>query len=808
MPPAYADVIFPLRLGALTYAVPPAMQGLAVGSLVAAPMGRRILCGVVASLSGQEPGFRTRPLAAQVSGPVVTAAQLKLWNWIAGYYFCSLGEVLDAALPAAMKLGGDARLEPAGGLGNAMGADIDFGPALYADDRALLSQLQAAPKSTLAELAAALPDINAMGAATRLLALGAIRVAGAADNYKPLVETQFRLSEGQLETALRASSRAAKRAQALQALAQGGWMSLADLRRETGLSASVIRSALRPEWTQSREIPLSRLGDDPDAPPSPPAQLTPDQQAALGKLQDNIDAGRPSLLWGVTGSGKTEVYVELIRRAISQGKQALYLLPEIAISSQIIGRLRASLGGGVCVYHSKVSGGQRAEAWHKVRRGEIRVVVGPRSALFLPFAALGLVVVDEEHDPSYKQQDPAPRYNARDVALLLAATSGAGAVLGSATPSLESLLNARQGKYALVTLASRYGGTPMPAVEVVDYRKWWRRREVQAHLTPPLREAARQALEAGEQVILLQNRRGAAPFVQCPSCGHVPKCRSCDVSLTQHAAAGQLRCHYCGRSVAMPPACPQCGAAELRPMGFGTQTVEAELRELFPGRRVARLDADVARAKTDMDAVMRDFAQGDIDILVGTQMVSKGLDFGGVNLVGILNADNLTAFPDFRAQERAFQTITQFAGRAGRRDRQGRVIVQTSDPGSPLLALVARHDYGRFALEQLRERNEYGYPPFTRMITLTVSHTNAARRDAAADLLARMLTRTDVKGVVGPYTPVVERVAGRHIALITIKMDRGERLNQYRRQVLVCVDKLTAAPGCKGVRVAVDVDPY
>jgi primosomal protein N' (replication factor Y) len=443
-----------------------------------------------------------------------------------------------------------------------------------------------------------------------------------------------------------------------------------------------------------------------------------------------------------------------------------------------------------------------------MKGSNMEIIVGPRSAVFLPYKSLGLVIVDEEHDPGYKQQEPAPRYNARDAAIVLSQMTNAPLVLGSATPSLESLQNVKLQKYLHVELKQRYGNSPLPVVEVVDYRKWYRRHEVVGHLTPQLKAAMEKAFENGEQVILLQNRRGFSPFVQCPSCGHIPQCKNCDISLTVHKFPERLVCHYCNYSVKMPATCPQCAHEGFRFQGFGTEKVEEELAAIFPDRKIARLDSDTARSRRNLDEIMANFTEGKTDILIGTQMVSKGLDFGGVNLVGVLNADNMLSFPDFRSHERGYQMLMQFAGRAGRRGQQGRVIIQTSQLEHPVISALANPNPETFMDALLKERHTFQYPPYTRLIQLTVKHSNREKTDQAANILLRMLKKAGIASVLGPYTPPIPKINRQQYAQLMIKLERNEKLMNYRDKVIASVDTVQNLEGFKSVVIIADVDPY
>jgi primosomal protein N' (replication factor Y) len=532
------------------------------------------------------------------------------------------------------------------------------------------------------------------------------------------------------------------------------------------------------------------------------------QRTALDQVRAAFEERAVVLLRGVTSSGKTELYITLIQEALDRGEQVLYLLPEIALTTQIISRLRERFGDRIAVAHSRMAMQERTQLWLTMAQGDrpAPIVVGARSALFLPFTKLGLVVVDEEHDPSYKQHDPAPRYHARDMAVILAALHGARTLLGSATPAMESLYNARTGKFGHVELLTRFGDVAMPHITRVDLRDAYKRKAMRGHFSSTLIDTVQQALDRREQAIIFQNRRGYVPVWQCETCSWIPECDQCDVSLTYHKQQHQLRCHYCGRHYPPPTICGSCGSPRLKMLGFGTEKIEEELATLFPEARIGRMDQDTMRGKNAMDRLLTSFGEGGIDILVGTQMVTKGLDFDHVSVVGILNADNLMRFPDMRAHERAFQLMAQVAGRAGRRKNAGTVIIQAMDVNNPILDLVVRHDVEGMYQREIEHRQSHGYPPYTRLIELTLKHRSEERVAATAVALGQALRSGLGERVLGPDIPLVSRIRDRHLRKLLIKIRRSAHTEE-KAFVSEMIDRVFSDPAHSAVQLVTDVDP-
>jgi len=580
------------------------------------------------------------------------------------------------------------------------------------------------------------------------------------------------------------------------------------LKNSIKVSDAVIKALIEKDWLKEQTVRVERF-EDSEIVPEPIPQLSAAQLKAYEEISENLAKLKPTLLYGVTSSGKTEIYFHLISKVIQQGKQALVLLPEIGLTGQLVKRFQKVFGEKVGVYHSRIHAAQRIEMWHAVRKNEkFSVIIGPRSAIFLPYKNLGCIIVDEEHDRSYKQQDPAPRYNARDAAVVLSGIYKAPLLMATATPSLESLANHKAKKYGFVKLTERFGNFTRPEIIISDYAKWWRRHKVNAHMTPDMQNAIQESLDENKQVILFQNRRGFSPYVQCFACGHIPICPHCDVRLTFHKRENNLVCHYCGFTKTNKPKCEECGTAELKPMGFGTEKIEEELANVFPNARIARFDQDATRRKNSHEQIIGKFDQGEIDILVGTQMVTKGLDFKNVNLVGVLNADNLFSFPDFRSHERSMQLLMQVAGRAGRHGDNRKVIIQTSQPEHPVIQFLRKGNYAHFAEKELKERSQFRYPPFTRLITITLKHKNEFVCNKAANLLASKCR--SIKGIIvlGPQAPVIERIQQYFIKEIMVKMERSKETMRIKEEVRGAVSSISETEGLKSVIITPDMDPY
>ena len=749
----YADIVLPLAQPAYTFAVP---EGLTVspGDAVAVPFGpRKIYTGIVWRVHAEPPAAgRTKTVLRKLyDAPLLPAPQMRLWEWVADYYLCTLGEVMRAALPSLMKPSGDTE--------------------------EAFSEEEFRPRTECyVSLPAELHDEDRFHEACERLERRAPK------QYEALLEVATVGNETRIAT---------------------GEVARRLLRADYGALQSLCRKGLL--IARQHERTVERGGAAAFRLP----ELTPHQQQALAALRGCFAEGKgAALLHGITGSGKTEIYIHLIAETLARGGDVLLLVPEIALTAQLIERMERIFGSRVTSYHSKLSGLRRSETYLRLNRspgGEF--VVGARSALFLPLRHLELLIVDEEHDTSYKQTDPAPRYNARDCAVVMARIAGGRALLGSATPSLESWLNARSGKYGYALLTERYGEARPPVVCLSDTLRAARRGERRAHFNKLLLDRIDETLRRGGQVMLFQNRRGFSPYVECTECGWTARCPNCNVTLTYHKNGRKLVCHYCGHTEDIPAKCPACRVADVVPMGFGTEKVEEEIAKLFPEARVARLDRDTVTSERAFSSIVADFAARRTDILVGTQMITKGFDFEGVSLVGILNADNLTNSPDFRASERAFQLMMQVGGRAGRRDDGGEVVIQTSDPANPLLRQVVAGDYEAMARTQLAERQAFFYPPYARLMSLTLRHRDPALlREGIAYLAGRLRTHFG-RRVLGPMTPPVDRIRGEYLMGLLLKIESGASSSRARGVLRAELKFFSANPAFRAISVCVDVDP-
>ena len=758
----YIDVLLPLALPRpLTYRVPAAWGEVLVGQRVLVPLGRRkFYAAVVKKLHGRRPeGYAVREaLQLLDETPVADARQLAFWEWMASYYLSTEGEVLAAALPSGFKLDSDC-------------AEVEEKYVPRKESYLSLAEKYQTDEAALSALFDALEQSS--------------RLQRQSDTLLLFMELSQRLRQPMVpKRSLLASEKA---------------------------SESSLKQLLKKGVLYQKEVEVSRFSSFKPQKAAESITLTEPQQAAMEEMLRQWRRFQTVLLHGVTGSGKTEIYIRLIQRVLERGKQVLYLLPEIALTTQIIHRLQCYFGDKVGVYHSRFNEQERVEIWNRVKAEDAsayQVVIGARSALFLPFRQLGLIIIDEEHDNSFKQYDPSPRYHARDAAMVLAQQHQAKVLLGSATPSVESYANTQRGKYGLVTLSQRYGGMALPEIRLVDLRQPLRSPKGMAPYSEALLAQMSEALEAGEQVILFQNRRGFSPHLECGSCHYIPVCRHCDVALTYHKARHQLRCHYCGYAEELPHDCPQCKSPNLQMRGFGTEKVEEELAVFFPQARIARLDYDTTRSRTAYEKIISQFETGRIQVLVGTQMVTKGLDFEHVSTVGILNADNLLHFPDFRAYERAFQVISQVSGRAGRRHQRGKVLIQTYFPEHPLFQWVMRNDYGSMYRHVMEERSRFLYPPFCRFVKMTLKHKNAELLDAAAAQWAQWLRCRFGAEVLGPAYPSIPRVKNLYMKDIILKVKEKGHLSEIKQWIRQSAEALLSEPAYRSVHLVFDVDPY
>lgn len=824
----YAHVLLPVAVPQLyTYAVPPALEAdCQAGRRALVQFGKnKWTTAIVVRTDCEKPDFEVKEVAQIIDQrPLVTERQLSLWQWMAEYYLCTAGEVMRAALPAGLKLESETKLcaapnyEPPGDLGDR--------------DREVLNYVADHSGTTIADLGTALGTAPPLAAVKRLIALDALYLQEQLrDGWRPKLQPLLSLAnEWRNEEALAAlmtelGKRAPRQLEALVRLIQalggmapaleGGEVEKTLANQAAGGAASALTELVKKGYVEQRLTEVSRLAQFTTiyGPELPPCTLTPAQQVALQLTQAAWREGKPVLLHGVTGSGKTEIYIHLITDALEGGRNVLYLLPEIALTTQMTQRLARHFGSRMMVYHSKFSDGARCEVWQRLLdQPGPWLLLGVRSSLLLPLNNPGLIIVDEEHEQSYKQSDPAPRYSARDLALVLWKRANEGSeyrcdiVLGSATPSAESWRNAQTGRYALVSLPERHGQTPMPEMQVVDLAEARKRKAVHGGIfTTQLRDAVANALGRHKQVILFQNRRGFAPVIECQECAWVSKCEHCDVSLTYHKTQELLVCHYCGFTQKVGQRCPACGSAMLRPQGWGTERIEEVAQALFPEARILRMDLDSARTRTAFENLIDTFAHHNADILIGTQMLSKGLDFADVQLVGILSADSLLRMPDYRADERTFQLLTQVAGRCGRRKERGLVIIQTAQTEHPVIKSVLASDYQAHIARLLSERAAYCFPPSIRLVNILLKHRDPETVKAAARCLAADLRAFYPNSVLGPVAPFVARVANYYLQELTLKLTEAPA--DMKRQLCLTLDNLRAQPSFKQLIARIDVDP-
>ena len=745
------DIILPLAIADVyTYNTPDTLLPIAncqspiTGRRVLVPLGKKSVIGIIYRRHEGElaPNIKVRDVLQIVDEtPIITAEQLKLWEWLSSYYMCTLGEVMAAALPSEI---------------------ID-------------------------------------------------------DNYSAATTQYIQLSPAYLakeaqEQLLGELKRAKKQEQLVRdflRLAQNYQVERRVLLEQAGVSGAILRTLIDKGIFIEEKRPISRLRQY-TGETQQPHPLDSQQTKAIKEIRESWQEKNVTLLHGVTSSGKTEVYIHLIEEILHQGKQVLYLVPEIALTTQLTDRLQAVFGDKLVVYHSKFSNAERVEIYHEVkgegREAKGRVILGARSAIFLPFNNLGLIIVDEEHEPSYKQQDPAPRYHARSAAIMMAGWYGAKVLLGTATPSIESYHNALHGKYGLVEMTERFQGLQLPHITLIDLQRQYHRKEMYGHFADPLVFRIREELAKGKQVILFQNRRGYAPFLQCPNCGEVPKCPNCDVSMTYHKANRTLVCHCCGHSTSAPNHCPKC-KTEYRTQGFGTERLEEEIQGLFPEARVLRMDLDSTRKKDAYQTIIDRFAKHEVDILIGTQMVTKGLHFNDVSLVAVLQADSLLNQPDFRSYEHAFQMLEQVSGRAGRTGSQGEVMIQTFDPKNSLYQHLIQHDYQGLYEEQIAERKAFSFPPYHRIIMLTLKHRDMQRLTAASDVLQQRLQQTFGTRVSGVILPSIARTQNMYLHQIRLTIEVNANIARAKEMVREQIQWVQQQTQCKGVVILPDVDP-
>lgn len=757
----YVDVLLPLPLeGLFTYAVPEEMEAqVRFGVRLVVPLGRsKTYVAIAVKTHGQQPAFKVKPVIQVLDNePVLTESQFSLWQWIADYYMSPLGEVYNAAMPLGLK--------QRDGFKPKMETYITLTPA-YRQEQALhiaLNQLTRSPKQQKVFI--------------DYLTMSHWDEAFSVENGERRMESEVSRDE---------------------------------LMNYSHCTSSVLKSLFERKMLMTYEKEVGRLNHAGEPHLDQVKKLNEAQQEAYNQILFSFLSKNVTLLHGVTSSGKTEIYIHLIKQALERHEQVLYLLPEIALTVQIRERLQKVFGSRLGIYHSKYSDAERVEIWKKqLSQNPYDVILGARSAVFLPFQKLGLIIIDEEHETSFKQQDPAPRYHARSVAIMMAAKIGAGCkvLLGTATPSMESYYNAMKGKYGLVTLTSRYQGIQLPEIQIVDVQDLQKRKMMQGPFSPMLLGSIKKALSAGEQVILFQNRRGFAPMIECRQCGWVPHCTNCDVSLTYHKNIQQLTCHYCGYTYQVPEVCPCCGSTELKGRGYGTEKIEDQVMEIFPEARVARMDLDTTRTRSAYERIISDFSAGRTNLLIGTQMVSKGLDFDKVSVVGILNADSMLNYPDFRAYEHAFMMMAQVSGRAGRKGKQGLVLLQTKSPQLPVIRQVVENDYAGFFNDLLEERRAFRYPPFYHLIYIYMKHRYDQTVNTAAIEMGSMMRQWFGERVLGPDKPSIAKVKQMNIRKIVLKLENGIDMKRVREYLNLAQDRLLKQTCYNSLQVFFDVDP-
>ena len=811
----FADVILPLNLPQiLTYGITSDLQGvLRPGMRVEVSLGRnKQYAGIVERLHDDQPeGYQVKPIKGILDEePVVNDVQLRFWKWISSYYMAAPGEVMQAALPAHMKLMAETRLEWIG--------EPDVFYEWSNETHIAADALMARREMTISELRTLIGNRYFTSVINQLIEQEVVAIN---DNlepaYRPRKERIVSLaplykSDDELGKLFDQLQRAPKQLELIMAYVElsvkYGFVKQAELLDRSGASAAQIKSLADKGIFLVEEQNVDRLAYT-SVKPAKEIEFTPAQEKAYEELEKGLNEKDVTLLHGVTGSGKTLLYIHKIKQCLAEGKQAIFLLPEIGLTTQLVSRLYAYFGEEMGVYHSRFSNNERVEIWEKVRKCTYKIVVGARSALWLPYSNVGLIICDEEHDGSYKQREPAPRFHARDAAIYLASLFHAKVILGSATPSIESLYNVQQQKYAYVPLKERYMGVNMPAIELVNARSLESVRSQNFKLlTPELQQAMLEALQHRKQVILFQNRRGYAPFQLCTVCGWVPHCKNCAVALTYHKSTDKLHCHYCGLKSAVIHICPSCGSQNLQSKTFGTEKIEEEVQQLFPDARVARMDIDSMRGKQSMPQLLDKLEKQKIDILVGTQMVVKGLDFAHVSLVGILSSDSLLSYPDFRVNERAFQLMEQVSGRAGRIDGEGKVLIQVHNTQHPVLKWVKEHDIRAYYEYEIKGREQFGYPPFTRMIKIIFKHKDEHKAVQAGSIMASALNQLPPIGVQGPVPALISKVRNQFIQEVWIRCPRDSRAIEETKQLIKEQRQtLISARGNNALQVIVDVDP-
>ena len=814
----FVEVILPLSLAkTFTYSISEAeFFYIKPGMRVAVPFGKsKIYTALVIEIHRNQPTLYEAKEIHQIldENPIVTLIQIAHWQWIASYYMCAIGDVYRGAMPSALLLESETLISQK--------TDIFVDSSLLSDEEFLVYEaLQQQSSLKVQDIIAILNKKNIFPVIQKLIDKNILVLQEEIqETYKPKLVRYVRLHEKYnsnqgLSELLEILKSAAKQKEIVMRYFQLSAtekkpITVKKLIEEANSSSAIVKALIEKEIFEDYLLQEDRVNFDGNF-LNKELKLSEAQNEAFVAIKDNFDSKEVCLLHGVTSSGKTEIYIKLIEEHLATGKQILYLLPEIALTTQLVGRLSAYFGNKVAVFHSKYNNNERIEVWNQVLQNseKAQVVIGARSALFLPFNSLGLIIVDEEHEQTFKQADPAPRYHARDAAIVLAYSHKAKVLLGSATPSIETYFNAKSEKFGLVEITKRYGNVLMPAIELVDLKDKYFRKKMTGHFSDILIAEMTSALSLGEQVILFQNRRGYSPIIECLTCGHVPQCQQCDVSLTYHKHKNQLRCHYCGYSMAKPTNCHACSSVDLTTKGFGTEQIEQELVSIFPSSKIGRMDQDTTRGKFGFEKIIDSFKNREIDILVGTQMLAKGLDFDNVSLVGVMNADNMLYHPDFRAFERSFQMLTQVAGRAGRSEKQGKVIIQTYNPNHNTIQQVTNNDYLGMYNEQLYDRQIYKYPPYFRIIKITLKQRDYDKLKSGSMWLYQVMSQNLQMPVLGPEEPLISRIRNEYIRTIIIKIPQNVHIGNTKDAIQKMLNSFEAVAQFRAIKVTLNVDFY
>jgi primosomal protein N' (replication factor Y) len=813
----FIEVLLPLSLAkTFTYSVSEAEYNyIQKGVRVAVPFGKnKIYTALVIDLHQIPPTLYEAKEIHQIldENPIVNEFQIAHWQWIASYYMCAIGDVYRGAMPSAFILESETIVSSQ--------KETTIEVSELSDEEYLIYEaLQQQSSLKVQDIMSILNKKSIFPVVHKLLHKNVLTLHEEIhEEYKPKLVRYIRLNEEYSNenklVSLLDSLKGAKQKEVLMHYFQlhaveKKPISVKHLTETAQTSAAIIKALIDKNIFEEYYLQHDRVNFDSNKTASN-LQLSETQSKAYSEIIESFNTKEVSLLHGITSSGKTEIYTKLIEDYLAQGKQVLYLLPEIALTTQLVSRLTQHFGNEVAVFHSKYSNNERIEVWNQVleKSGKAKIVIGARSALFLPYSNLGLIIIDEEHEQTFKQQDPAPRYHARDAAIVLAQAQKAKVLLGSATPSIETYFNAQSGKFGLISIKERYGKAPLPEVELVDLKESYFKKRMKGHFSMTLIEAIAEALSAGEQVILFQNRRGFSPVLECITCGHIPQCTSCNVSLTYHKFKNQLRCHYCGYSIAKPTNCHACSSVDITAKGFGTEQIELELAELFPTKNIKRMDQDTTRGKYSFEKLIDSFKNREIDILVGTQMLAKGLDFDNVTLVGIMNADTMLYHPDFRAFERSFQMMTQVSGRAGRADKKGKVIIQTYNVNHNIIQQVTNNDFGSMYKEQLYERLIYKYPPYFRLVKLTLKHKDFEKLKEGSMWLYQVLSQNLQIPVLGPEEPGINRIRNEYIRTIMVKIPQEGALVSTKKTIQKMLNSFEAVAQYRSIKVTVNVDFY